>query len=105
MRRINDFLFSNIFNQNHEIFSVARGANTSPASVSSTTLPTWSWSHSMSSQVGQEEKKIKVKYFLSTLQPEIFSAANVTITFATEQPDGVLFYFGDYQHLAVELFK
>ena len=59
----------------------------------------------MSSQVSQEEKKIKVKYFLSTLQPEIFSAANVTITFATEQPDGVLFYFGDYQHLAVELFK
>ena len=54
---------------------------------------------------GESIKKIKVKYFLSTLQPEIFSAANVTITFATEQPDGVLFYFGDYQHLAVELFK
>ena len=32
-------------------------------------------------------------------------AANVTITFATEQEDGVLLYYGDYQHLAVELFK
>ena len=45
-----------------------------------------------------------MKYFLED-QSEIFLAANVTITFATEQPDGVLFYFGDYQHLAVELFK
>ena len=32
-------------------------------------------------------------------------AANVTITFATEQQDGVLLYYGNYQHLAVELFK
>lgn len=32
-------------------------------------------------------------------------AANVTITFATEQENGVLLYVGDYQHLAVELFR
>jgi len=31
--------------------------------------------------------------------------ANVTITFATEQENGVLLYVGDYQHLAVELFR
>ena len=31
--------------------------------------------------------------------------ANITITFATEQENGVLVYFGDYQHLAVELFR
>lgn len=32
-------------------------------------------------------------------------AANVTITFATDKQNGVLLYFGDYQHLAVELFR
>ena len=31
--------------------------------------------------------------------------ANVTITFATEQENGVLLYSGDSQHLAVELFR
>ena len=31
--------------------------------------------------------------------------ANVTITFATEQENGVLLYTGDSQHLAVELFR
>lgn len=31
--------------------------------------------------------------------------ANVTITFSTEQEDGVLLYTGDDQHLAVELFR
>ena len=89
------------FSGKTEIFSAVRGVSTSPASASSTTLPTWSWSHSMSSQVSQGDQS----EIFSGNNPEIFSAANVTITFATEQPDGVLFYFGDYQHLAVELFK
>ena len=31
--------------------------------------------------------------------------ANVTLTFATEQQNGVLLYTGDKQHLAVELFR
>ena len=31
--------------------------------------------------------------------------ANVTVTFSTEQEDGVLLYTGDDQHLAVELFR
>jgi len=40
------------------------------------------------------------------LEPlNVVPAANVTITFATEQQDGVLLYYGDNQHLAVELFK
>ena len=61
----------------------------------------------MSSQVSQEEifSEDQSEIFSRNYYIEIFSAANVTITFATEQPDGVLFYFGDYQHLAVELFK
>ena len=31
--------------------------------------------------------------------------ANVTMTFATEQQNGVLLYTGDRQHLAIELFR
>jgi len=40
------------------------------------------------------------------LEPlQVVPAANITITFATEQENGVLIYAGDYQHLAVELFR
>lgn len=36
-----------------------------------------------------------------TVKPQ----ANITVTFATDQLNGVLLYTGDYQHLAVELFR
>jgi len=40
------------------------------------------------------------------LEPlQVVPAANITVVFATEQENGVLIYAGDYQHLAVELFK
>lgn len=32
-------------------------------------------------------------------------SSNVTITFATDQQNGVILYIGDHQHLAVELFR
>jgi len=40
------------------------------------------------------------------LEPlQVVPAANITITFATEQANGVLIYAGARQHLAVELFR